>query len=171
MIHDTFRLIERFQSEARDAQATYRALSAAERDAKSLVEPRVPTDTEVLAQCLEVGTRAMQGYRAPNVILGINEPDLRQKRARQSFGEGVVLTLETIVLWSGAEILALDASPEEGPDWDVVSLRFASLDVIHAFGGPVPLSSLTHLTCDDLLSVFKHKKTKVDIPVNIQVMC
>lgn len=163
-------LCDRIQAEAWDAKAAFETLPEKVREERRLVEPSVPTDDEVLAQALEVGGRAMAGYRAPNTIIGINVSDPNYIGWRK-YRKGEIVFLETIQLPIGSEVLALDASDEDGPNWEVIGLTFGSLNVVSHYGARVALASLLHLTCGDLLSPFDGKKTKVDVQVTAQLVC
>jgi hypothetical protein len=103
--------------------------------------------------------------RFPNSVMNINELNPGPHR------KGDIIRTQQISLPIGVELHTITATPQDGPNWNVQEIHFATLNLISPYGGPVPLSALTYLTQKDLLSVFAGKRTVVDVYVMMTLIC
>jgi hypothetical protein len=132
--------------------------------APRVVRPPQDRFEEVFRTVMAVGTGEMlSSGRYPNTVFNIN------KVPRREHQKGERLQLPIHAMYIGAEVIAMTATPEDGPNWSVQRICFANLNLIG--GGFVPLSALTYLTQKDLLSVFAGRRTIVDVLVDIELLC
>jgi len=145
-------LYEHMQSELR-----------AMREAKASCDVPSYSFEDMIESVLHAGIESLYLGRGPNSVVALNPYD----RDRQ-YKKGDVLQLPTCNLYIGAEIMLMEASKKDAPNWDVQQITFGNLYVVNDI---VPLSSVRYLTRWDLLGPFLHMKTKVDVPVNVRLIC
>ena len=130
-----------------------------------VVRPPQARFEEVFRMVVATGAGEMlSSGRYPNTVMNVNEMTTRAYKK----GEQLRAQAQMCV---GAEVHAMTATPEDGPNWVVQDLCFATLNLISPQGGPVPLSALTYITQKDLLSVFAGKRTIYDVQIMFRLIC
>jgi hypothetical protein len=161
-------LCDRTQGEVQRGLVRYDSIHESARQRGSFVRPEPLDDEAVLQRALDVGVKSLLRRRAPNMVISLR-PD--GDDYLRKYKKGDVLRV-SVSLPIGAEVLMMVGSAADGPNFDAVNFTFGPVNLISWWGsGPVPLSEFTYLTCDDLLSVFKDKETKVDVRVELVAMC
>jgi hypothetical protein len=169
------RALWELQESRRRAHAElYASLEEGERD--GMPEPVEETFEQMFERALQLGTSSLlYGSRAPNTVMCLRDrrwvEDAREG-ARRTYKRGSVLNLPTVSLPIGAEVIALETSREDDPNWDVATLTFGSMNIVSPYGeDAVPLSTFRRVTQHDLLSVFCGRRTKVDVQVSANLVC
>lgn len=145
-------------------QQCYDALTEEQRAEHQIERPVVEADERCWERVLEAGAASLlRENRYANSVLG-----LRPRGARLSYSEGSVVHAEA-VLPVGTELLSMQAAPEDGPNWDLVSLTFGTMNVVDY--QVLPLSTVLRLTQWSGLGAFAHKRTKVDVAVYATLRC
>jgi hypothetical protein len=149
----------------------YERMESRRREQEAL---RLSSDTpamgfdDMVEYVLHEGIARMQLGRGPNTVFALNPTAPRDHEYRK--GDIIDLNYNMHI---GAEIMLMEASKRDGPNWDVLDLTFGTLHITGSSWGAdtVPLSSVRYLTRWDLLSPFLHMKTKVDVQVRARLQC
>jgi ribosomal protein S27E len=160
-------------TEQRAYKERYDALSVEER--KGMPRPLLDSVEDVYERAFHLGASAIgHGDRAPNAIVVLNEKlDPEHPGHQRIYKKGQIVTVFT-TLPIGAEVIVLETSKEDGPNWFVQNLTFGAMNLMCAWYGHgecAPLSTFRRVTCNDLLSVFARTKTKVDVQVCATLIC
>jgi hypothetical protein len=161
------------QSVARAYRTQYDALPEDKR--KDIPLPLEESIEQMFERALHMGAASMlYGARPPNSVLCIgprlNRDAMNGRLTPLEYKKGDVVTMSGN-LPVGAEVIALETSRADGPNWLVRNLCFGAMPLAGQYGECVPLSTLRYITRNDLLSVFDHRRTKVDVLVSATIIC
>jgi hypothetical protein len=134
----------------------------------ALPKPLVEDVGDYFERALIEGARSVLYGSSPNCVMCMNGRDPMYEYKR---GEGLRLVVSLPI---GAEVCAIQTSVEDGNKWIVQNFCFGAMNFLNAAccgGECVPLSTFQHVTRADLLSVFDGMKTKVDVLVNVNLIC
>jgi len=139
------------------------------RRANEQPDASVASDDEIFRFVLAAGLSSdlFANGRCANSNLYLNAP----ANDRRAYRRWETLTISTN-LPIGVEILAMIATPSDGPNWVVNSIHFGTYSVLNPCGEiGVPLSQMLCITTHDLLGVFAGKKTSVDVRLSMSLTC
>ena len=128
------------------------------------------TDADVLELVLATGVGTMLCHpHYPNNVLA-----LLPVGAEGPFSAGEVVTVSGC-LPLGSRIVAMVASPADGPHWEVNDISFGrsspNTGALRLLEAVTPLSELLYLTTLGLLSPFKDAELYLDVRVSVTLRC
>lgn len=155
------------QAAARRYREWWSALPESEREAQP--EPAEETFESCFERVFALGAGALL-QRPPNCVLRLGPA---RTLTDAPICRGAILVMETVVLPVGSEVIVIETSRDDGPNWDVEFFYFGAMNLVSPHGSPggVSLSTFRRVTRKDLLSAFDGVRTKVDLQVSATLRC